>query len=56
VNTRFPSFASVALGDSVELAFDGEDIHLFDPKSGEALLEGREEERRSTLQVVQSAR
>jgi len=55
LNTRFPSFASVSLGDSVELAFDAEDIHLFEPSSGMSLLEGEEEERRGDLRVVQSA-
>lgn len=55
LNTRFPSFASVSLGDSVELAFDAEDIHLFEPDTGLSLLEGKEEERRGNLRVVQGA-
>lgn len=37
VNTRFPSFAPVKTGDPVELAFDPNDLHLFDPTSGRSL-------------------
>lgn len=38
VNTRFPSFAPVRGGDTVKLAFDPDDIHLFEPKTGRSLI------------------
>lgn len=38
VNTRFPSFAPVKSGDHVDLAFDPNDLHLFDPTTGRSLL------------------
>jgi multiple sugar transport system ATP-binding protein len=38
VNTRFPSFAGVKTGDTVDLAFDLNDLHLFDRGDGRALL------------------
>jgi multiple sugar transport system ATP-binding protein len=40
LNARFPSFAGVAIGDAVELAFDTEDLHLFDAATGVSLLGG----------------
>jgi multiple sugar transport system ATP-binding protein len=54
INARFPSFAQVSIGDQVDLAFDVEDLHLFNPETGASLLDGMEEGgRRSVLQVVQ---
>ena len=38
VNTRFPSFAPVRSGDEVDLAFDSDDLHMFDPEHGRSLL------------------
>ncbi|MDX8482563.1 ABC transporter ATP-binding protein [Mesorhizobium sp. VK24D] len=36
--SRFPSFAGIALGQSVELAVDPNDVYLFDRKTGRNLL------------------
>jgi multiple sugar transport system ATP-binding protein len=38
VNTRFPSFTRVRNGDHIELAFDPNDLHMFDPDSGRAII------------------
>ncbi|MDG4890097.1 MULTISPECIES: ABC transporter ATP-binding protein [unclassified Mesorhizobium] len=38
VNAKFPSFAPVKVDDTVDLAFDVHDLHLFDPETGDALL------------------
>jgi hypothetical protein len=37
--TRFPPRSGVRNKDQVELMLDGNRIHLFDPKSGECLLD-----------------
>ncbi len=39
VNSRFSCFAPVAVGDQVTLAFDANDLHLFDRASGKTLRE-----------------
>ncbi|MEX3816503.1 ABC transporter ATP-binding protein [Paraburkholderia sp. BR13439] len=41
LTARFPSFAPVAEGDIVELAFDTEDLHIFDIESGASLIDER---------------
>jgi multiple sugar transport system ATP-binding protein len=38
VNTKFPSFADVRIGQQVTLVFDANDVHFFDPASGDSLL------------------
>jgi multiple sugar transport system ATP-binding protein len=38
VNTKFPSFADVRIGQQVTLVFDSSDVHFFDPVSGDSLL------------------
>jgi multiple sugar transport system ATP-binding protein len=38
VNTKFPSFADVRIGQQVTLVFDASDVHFFDPVSGDSLL------------------
>ncbi|NML99036.1 ABC transporter ATP-binding protein [Paraburkholderia sp. RP-4-7] len=37
VDTRFPGFAEVGIGDRVELVFDPEDLHYFDADTGRSL-------------------
>ncbi|MGI8397422.1 ABC transporter ATP-binding protein [Agrobacterium deltaense] len=37
VNSKFPSFAPVKRGDSVDLVFDPADLHLFDSETGESI-------------------
>ncbi len=37
VNSRFPSFATVQLGDTVDLVFDPVDLHFFDASTGNSL-------------------
>lgn len=38
VNTRFPSFAPVHGGEAVDLAFDPDDLHLFEPITGRSIV------------------
>jgi multiple sugar transport system ATP-binding protein len=38
VNTRFPSFAQINLGETVDLVFDVADLHFFSVESGNTLL------------------
>jgi multiple sugar transport system ATP-binding protein len=47
VNTKFPSFADISIGQEVTLLFDPNDLHFFDPVSGDAL--------RTTLSMAESA-
>jgi multiple sugar transport system ATP-binding protein len=47
VNTKFPSFADISIGQEVTLLFDPNDLHFFDPVSGGAL--------RTTLSLAESA-
>jgi multiple sugar transport system ATP-binding protein len=37
VNTKFPSFADVRIGQQVTLVFDANDVHFFDRESGDSL-------------------
>jgi multiple sugar transport system ATP-binding protein len=37
LNARFPSFAPIAIGQRAELVFDTEDLHFFDPETGDTL-------------------
>jgi multiple sugar transport system ATP-binding protein len=37
VDTRFPSFAPVTVGETVDLVFDPADLHYFDADSGQSL-------------------
>ncbi|MCB8882078.1 ABC transporter ATP-binding protein [Acidisoma cellulosilytica] len=37
VNSRFPSFVQIKIGDQVDLLFDRSDVHLFDATSGDSL-------------------
>ncbi|MDN7846963.1 ABC transporter ATP-binding protein [Burkholderia multivorans] len=37
VDTRFPGFAPVGIGDRVELVFDPADLHYFDAETGRSL-------------------
>jgi multiple sugar transport system ATP-binding protein len=39
LTAHFPSFAPVAKGDVVELAFDADDMHLFDINTGASLID-----------------
>jgi multiple sugar transport system ATP-binding protein len=41
VNTKFPSFADVRIGQLVTLVFDANDVHFFDPVSGDSLLKAQ---------------
>jgi multiple sugar transport system ATP-binding protein len=41
VNTKFPSFADVRIGQPVTLVFDANDVHFFDPVSGDSLLKAQ---------------
>jgi multiple sugar transport system ATP-binding protein len=50
LNTKFPSFAPVKRGEAVELAFDQDDLHLFDRHSGESLIDSTELERLAAFQ------
>jgi multiple sugar transport system ATP-binding protein len=47
VNTKFPSFADIRIGQEVTLLFDPNDLHFFDAVSGDAL--------RTTLSMAESA-
>jgi multiple sugar transport system ATP-binding protein len=46
VNTKFPSFADISIGQEVTLLFDPNDLHFFDPVSGDAL--------RTTFSIAES--
>jgi multiple sugar transport system ATP-binding protein len=37
VNTKFPSFADVRIGQQVSLVFDANDVHFFDAATGDSL-------------------
>lgn len=37
VNSKFPSFASIHVGDKVDLVFDPVDLHFFDADTGDSL-------------------
>ena len=37
VNARFPSFADIRIGDQADLVFDPNDLHFFEPASGNTL-------------------
>jgi multiple sugar transport system ATP-binding protein len=45
VSCMFPSFADVELGQAVELAFDPDNLYLFDQASGENILADRSQRR-----------
>jgi multiple sugar transport system ATP-binding protein len=51
VNARFPSFAPVRIGASVQLAFDRDDLHIFDSATGRSLI-SKTIQARSRLTVV----
>ncbi|RWF15808.1 MAG: TOBE domain-containing protein, partial [Mesorhizobium sp.] len=43
INSRFPSFAPVRIGDQVDLVFDPRDLHFFDSISGANLCSPQKE-------------